>query len=163
VNYVIIEKAAIPSTAGMYNDHTIFYNYVAGLMVERLLFSARDPRDLIVRFGHVRGFKHDETLAYLERKRQYPRGTPWQLLRRIKFAGAGEYDGLQAADQYGGLLKVAIVPDQYGGYEEHHLLKIAHQIRRHRGAAWGAGFKVMARPGAMEQLPWWKHGGLGKR
>jgi hypothetical protein len=133
VNYVIIEKAAIPATAGMYNDHAIFYNYVAGLMMERLLFTADS----------------------------WP-GTPWHLLRKIEFPSAGQYDGLQAADQYGGLLKVAIVPDEFGGHEEHHLLTIKHQIRRHRETAWGAGFKVMALPGTMEQVPWWSAAGLGR-
>lgn len=60
------------------------------------------------------------------------------------------------------LARVAILPDEYGGYEEHHFLRIAHQIRRYRGAAWGAGCKVMTLPGTMEQLPWWKRAGLGK-
>ena len=57
---------------------------------------------------------------------------------------------------------MAIVPDEYGGLEEHHLLTIKHQIRRHREIAWGAGFKVMALPGTMEQLPWWSTAGLGR-
>jgi hypothetical protein len=166
VNYVIIEKAAIPATAGMYNDHATFYNYVAGLMMERLLFTADTwpggPRDIMVRFGHVRGFNHSVTPDYLAKKRRRQNGTPWHLLRKIQFPGASQCDGLQAADQYGGVLKVAIVPDEFGGLEEHHLLTIKHQIRRHRELAWGAGFKVMAIPGTMEQLPWWSTAGLGR-
>jgi hypothetical protein len=166
VNYVIIEKAAIHSTAGMYRDHTIFYNYVAGLMIERFLFTADTwpggPREIIVRFGHVKGFgTHADTRAYLSDKRKNPNGTPWHLLRKVEFPSVSEYDGLQAADQYGGLLKVAIVPDEYDGYEEHHLLSIRHQIRQRNGGAWGAGFKVMALPGTMDRLPWWIDAELG--
>ena len=65
------------------------------------------PRDIKVRFGHVRGFNHSVTLDYLAKKRRRQNGTPWHLLRKIQFPGASQYDGLQAADQYGGLLTVA--------------------------------------------------------
>lgn len=62
--YVIVEKAAIPAGSGMHTDHVIFYNYAAGMMMERLLLTAKDwpggGRDVIVRFGHVRGVNHSE-------------------------------------------------------------------------------------------------------
>jgi len=166
VNYVIFEKAAIPSTAGLHRDHTLFYNYAAGLMIERLLLTARDwpggARQLVARFGHVRGFDHSDTEAYFAVKRlKDPVWIPWHLLSgRVKFVGAGSYDGLQAADQYGGMLNAALNQDEFDGYEAHHLLAIRHQIRRVRGKAWGFGFKAMARPGVFEAYPWWLDQGI---
>lgn len=166
VNYVIFEKAAIPAGSGLYIDHTIFYNYVAGLMMERLLLSAKywpgGTRDIQVRFGHVKGFDHAETIGYFRRKSSTdPSWIPWQLLRgSVKFSDMSQYDGLQIADLYAGILKAAIMPDPYGGYEEHHFLRIRHQIRRAKGTCWGAGFKVMAQAGTIENLPWWPQEGL---
>src|SRR6266404_5208557 len=62
VVYVVVEKAAMPSTSGMYHDHVLFYNFAACMTIERILLAARDwaggPRDAVVRFGHVRGFDH---------------------------------------------------------------------------------------------------------
>ncbi len=60
VIYVIVEKSAIPARSGLHTDHAIFYNYAAGLVMERILLAARDwpggSRDAVVRFGHVRHF-----------------------------------------------------------------------------------------------------------
>lgn len=166
VNYVIFEKAAIPATAQLGSDHVTFYNYCAGLMLERLLLTARDwpggPRQLIATFGHVKGFDHGRTSDYFVRKRASgPSWMPWQQLHgRPRFADAGAYDGLQVADQYAGMLAKALCADRYGGYEAAHLLAIRHQIRRVGGRSWGYGFKVMGRANLMEGYPWWPSGGL---
>ncbi len=166
VNYVIFEKAAIPLTSGVHSDRVIFYNYAAGLMMERLLLTARDwtdgPRDLIARFSHVRGHDDKETLTYFAIKQvNDPGWIPWHLLHgSVKFSDHGSWDGLQAADQYAGMLKVALVADEYGGYEEHHLMAVRHQVRRAYGKTWGVGFKAMARPGTFESYPWWPAEGL---
>lgn len=166
VNYVIFEKAAIPASSKLQQDQVVFYNYAAGLIMERILLTAANwpdgPRAVSVRFGHVRGFNHEETLNYFDLKRtNAPSWMPWHLLEgEVHFSSTGQYDGLQAADMYAGMLKVAICPDQYGGYEQHHFLQIKHQIRRYKGKAWGAGFKVMALPGSLESLPWWPSAGL---
>ncbi len=166
VNYVVFEKAAIPAGSGLYIDHAIFYNYVAGLMMERLLLSAKfwpgGTRDIQVRFGHVKGFDHSDTTRYFVKKMASDPGwIPWHLLRgNVKFADMGQYDGLQVADLYAGMLKAAIMPDPFGGYEEHHFMRIRHQIRRARGTCWGAGFKAMTQAGAIENLPWWPQEGL---
>lgn len=166
LNYVIFEKAAIPLQGRMRSDQVVFYNYVAGLVLDRILLTARDwaggRRDVVVSFGHVRGFPHDETLAYFEKKRANPRaGVPWELLRgEPRFLGMGQLDGLQAADQYAGMLLAALEPDEFGGFEPHHLMAVRHQVRRIDGRAWGYGFKVMALPGSMQAYPWWPKGGL---
>ena len=176
INYVIFEKTAIPAQAAMAKDQVVFYNYTAGLMLERILLTARHwpdrPHDVVVvvvRFGHVRGFDHGETLAYFRRKQRADNGLAWGLLRADpKFVDARALDGLQAAgcrlqaaDMCAGILNVALHPNELEGYEQHHLLAIRHQIRRSgTGASWGCGFKVMSQPGTMQSYPWWPTGGL---
>ena len=166
VNYVIFEKTAIPAQAAMAKDHVVFYNYTAGLMLERILLTARHwpggPHDVVVRFGHVRGFDHQETLSYFRRKQRTDSGLAWGLLRsEPKFVDARALDGLQAADMCAGMLNVALHPNELGGFEPHHLLAIRHQIRRSRtGESWGYGFKVMSQPGTMQGYPWWPADGL---
>jgi Protein of unknown function (DUF3800) len=166
VNYVVFEKAAIPTASGLHHDHVLFYNYAAGLMMERLLLTAKGwpggSRPIIVKFAHVRGFNHTDTLAYFGVKRaKDPSWMPWHLLNTaVKFVPATQYDGIQLADIYAGALNSAISMDRYGGYEPQHLLAIKHQIRRYRGTTWGAGFKAMALPNSLQGLPWWPPTGL---
>ncbi|WP_166381354.1 DUF3800 domain-containing protein [Catellatospora methionotrophica] len=169
VNYVLFQKAAIPATSTLYGNHAKFYNFAAGVMMERMLHAARNwpdgPRDIAVKFAHVRGFDHTDTLTYFAIKQARSRGTrraPWHLHRgNVKFKAIGDYDGLQAADQYAGMLKAAISPDEFGQFEEHHFMRIREQIRRRPdGRCWGAGFKAFALPGGLEALPWWPAEGL---
>jgi hypothetical protein len=69
--------------------------------------------------------------------------------------------GLQAADCYAGMLKAAIVPDQFGYYESSYFLQVAHQVwRSNTGCALGNGFKVMAPFGVIQALPWWAQSGF---
>ena len=88
LNYVLVEKRAIPASAGMRADQTIFYNFAAGMVLERALLAARDwpggPRDTVVRFGHVKGFDHRTTLSYFAHRRsqQIPHWLPWHLDRK---------------------------------------------------------------------------------
>jgi Protein of unknown function (DUF3800) len=165
--YVVVEKAAIPARSGMYCDQVLFYNYAACLTMERLLLAARDwpggSRDIIVRFGHVRGFDHSKTTAYFNLKKQNAAAwVPWARLHgAVHFDDQAKWDGLQAADQYAGMLNVAIRPDDFGGYEEVHLLRIRHQIRRNgTGKAMGYGFKVLGNEATFTSLPWWPAAGI---
>jgi hypothetical protein len=166
VVYVVVEKAAIPSDSGMYRDHVLFYNFAAGLTMERILLAARDwpgdSRDAVVRFGHVRGFNHRTTTAYFELKATIDPWIPWERLHgEVHFDDQATWDGLQAADQYAGMLNVALRADQFGGYEEAHLLRIRHQIRTDGdGRAWGRGFKVLGQAATFTSLPWWPAEGL---
>jgi hypothetical protein len=41
VNYVVLDKASIPPASLPRSDHTVFYNFVAGIMLERLLLTAK--------------------------------------------------------------------------------------------------------------------------
>lgn len=166
VSFVIVEKAAIPGANPIRGDQVAFYNYVSGLILEGILLTASawpgGARDVVAGFGHVRGFPHQETLAYFEKLRADAEDQElWELLRSSpRFLGAGQLDGLQAADQYAGMLRAALEPDEFGGFEHHHLLAVRHQIRRHEGESWGHGLQVMAAPGVLEAYPWWPSDGL---
>jgi hypothetical protein len=167
VVYVVVEKAAIPAQAGMRKDHVIFYNFAAGMILERLVLAARDwsggARDIVVKFGHVRGFDHRTTCRYFQIKAQQgPHWVPWHLLRgQPTFEDQAKWDGLQAADQYAGILSAAVRPDRYGGYEATHLLAIRHQIRRSdEGVSRNYGFKILGNEATFTGLPWWPAEGL---
>lgn len=167
VNYVIFEKAGMSVSPYLRSDQEAFYNYTAGFTMERLLLAAGfwpgGARDVKVTFGHVRGFQHSKTLDYFQIKKERNQGPAnWALLEGTPtFAATNGSSGLQAADQYAGILSAAMVPDQYGGYEPHHLMAIRRQIRRNSaGSCWNYGFKVMARPNTFESYPWWPPEGL---
>ncbi|GAA3599078.1 hypothetical protein GCM10022198_24150 [Klugiella xanthotipulae] len=167
VNYVVFQKAGIPSKATILEDGVKFYNYVAGIMMERLLLTAEcwpgGKQKIQVQFGHVKGFDHEVTLNYFRLKTRVPSGyADWALLERHpRFADMSLNSGLQAADQYAGILKVAICGDSYGGFEAVHLLSLRNQIRRAGdGRSWGYGFKVMGRVDFGALYDWWPEGGL---
>ena len=116
----------------------------------------------MVRFGHVRGFDHTETTNYFGLKRSLMGWLPWERLQgQVHFDDQAAWDGLQAADQYAGMLNVAIRSDPFGGYDEHHLMRVRHQVDRSpRGQSWGWGFKVLGNEATFRSLPWWPTEGL---
>ena len=164
LNLVLVEKAAVGLLNPAISDQVAFYNSVAGLVLEQVLHTADEwpggRRDVVVTFGHVRGFRHEETLAWFEKLRvRAADRSPWELLRgRPGFLGPGQLDGLQAADQYAGMLRAALEPDEFGGFEAHHLLTVRHQIRC--SDDWPGGFEAVALPGTLEAYPWWPRNGL---
>lgn len=168
LNYVIFEKAAIPSQAALNTNQVVFYNYVAGIMMERLLLTAKGwpggRRPVKITFGHVRGFGvHRTTKEYFDVKRA--KGSdwiPWELLHgAVRFDSQASSDGLQAADQYAGMLSAALRANEFGNYQEHHFVSICQQIRcGPDGRRWGYGFKVMAQTDAMSRFPWWPVAGF---
>ncbi len=160
--YVGVEKAGIPAWAKMKNDQATFYNFASGLVVERVLLAARHwpggARDVVFRFGHVRGFDHTSTKDYirLRAQRADPSWVPWGLIRgEIRFDDQASWDGLQAADQYAGMLSAALRPDSFGNYQPHHLVAIRSQMREVNGRCWNYGFKWLGNEGTLTSLPWW--------
>ncbi|MER7249764.1 DUF3800 domain-containing protein [Kribbella sp. NPDC000426] len=157
LNIVLVEKAA---AAEAMSDQVAFYNFVAGRVLEQVLDTADQwpggRRDVVITFGHVRGFRHEETLAWFEKLRASDSvDRPWDLLRgRPGFLGPGQLDGLQAADQYCGMLRAALEADEFGGFEAHHLLAVRPQIR------YPDGFEGIVLPGTMAAYPWWPVDGL---
>src|SRR5262249_9203473 len=164
--YVIVEKSAIPHGVAIRCDQVVFYNHAASLVVERALLAARDwpggPRTAVIRFGHVRGFDHSTTRQYFARKALQGESVPWTLLSGgVHFDNQLEWDGLQAADMYAGMLHSACRCDEFGNYEEHHLLAVRHQVHRNpQGSAWGWGFKVLGNNTTIQSLPWWPPEGI---
>jgi hypothetical protein len=162
--YVLVEKSAIPADARMRTDHTTFYNYAAGLVLERVLIAARDwpggRRTAVVRFGHVRGFDHTTTADYIDLRiaQQNPPFVPWHLLNRpLHFDSHGDWDGLQAADAFAGMLAAAMRSDEFGNYEPHHFLAARPLIRCVRGKTLNYGFKLLGNAATLASLPWWGH------
>jgi hypothetical protein len=160
--YVLVEKAAIPADALMLRDQVVFYNFAAAMVLERVLLAARDwpggPRAAVVRFGHVRGFNHTTTASYIGVRiaRRSPSWMPWHLLNHpVHFDSQANWDGLQAADQYAGMLAAAIRADDFGNYEPHHFLAARHQIRQVNGRAMTYGFKLLGNAATPARWPWW--------
>jgi hypothetical protein len=86
-----------PSTAQILKDQAIFYNYAAGVAVERVPLAARGwpggLRTAVVRFGYVRSFDHTTTADYLDLRVALndPSWLPWlPLIRPVHFGSQTE-------------------------------------------------------------------------
>lgn len=168
VNYVIFDKRAAAFKKSVLNDGVRFYNYIAGITLERILLCAnsasRGDKSVDVWYGYVKGLSPDKdgTIDYLSRKTSMPNSfVDWSLLRKSpSFKDARENSGIQLADMYCGFLREAIFPNNFGEFEPSYLIKVKDQItRRPSGDSWGYGFKVMAvKDDFTGQLPWWEEG-----
>lgn len=164
LNYVVFRKSTIPAGSGLASDHKKFYNYTAGVLLDRMLLGAKHwpggPQQVRSFFGHVRGFNHQETVEYFGMHAQRNSIADRSLLVAApKFVATNQNSGVQAADQYVGMLRDAITVDEYGGYEEAHLMAVRHQIRRGpNNVALNYGLKCFAEPGFPTSLPWWPRG-----
>ncbi|MEU4194659.1 hypothetical protein AB0E69_22360 [Kribbella sp. NPDC026611] len=71
LNVVLVEKAAVNQCALEIEDQVAFYNFVAGRVLQQILRTADEwpggRREVVVAFGHVRGFRHEETSAWFEK------------------------------------------------------------------------------------------------
>lgn len=130
--YVYCEKAQV---VGEYTkDRELFYNYVALKMYRGILWAARNwkgtSEGICTRFGHVRGHDHRSTEAYF--RSQLPREprVPNQMERGLRWVSADRYLESQAADLYGGFLKAATWPDEFGNVEGRFIRTVWRQIRR---------------------------------
>lgn len=162
VVYVLVEKAAIPAAATMRHDQAVFYNFAAVMVLERALLAGRDwaggPRQVVIRFGHVRGFNHQTTKDYFNLRCTHndPDWVPWDLMSGpAHFNDQAQWDGLQAADQFAGMLSAAIRQDPFGNYEPHHLLAARPLIRSRGTRTLKYGFKFLGGPTTLTDFPWW--------
>lgn len=169
VFYVVVDKATIPDELSVtFDDHKSFYNYTAGIVLERIMISARDwpggKRRVSVHFGHVRGFDHESTRSFFATTRDERPSLPWSTLDpdAIGFDAPADVTGLQLADQYAGMLHAAIVPDDFGNHEPSHLLLVRPQLLHSSdGYTRDVGFVVIGDEEALSsRLPWWPIDGL---
>lgn len=83
--------------------------------MERILLAAEHwpggTRDVKVTFGHVREVKHADTLDCSQVKKEQGHGPAWWILLdgTPSFAASNSSSGLQAADQFAGMLSSAML------------------------------------------------------
>ncbi|MBM7504215.1 DUF3800 domain-containing protein [Agromyces aurantiacus] len=133
--YVYCQKDAV--TGRYVQDRELFYNYVALKMYKSILWAARawkGPNERVnTRFGHVRGHDHRSTEEYFRAQRRYERTVPWHMENGLRWVSADRFLESQAADLYGGFLRSAVWPDEFGNVEGRFIRDVWHQIRRGNG------------------------------
>lgn len=156
--HAVLHKPSVATDAHMRSAPDRAYSYTAKLLLERVANVAREwptgPRLAQVRLGVVGGVDHAHTHRYLNHVAVHPRfgerAIPWGHLRwPLTWSQSADFDGLQIADIYAGMLHAAI--HQPNGASP--LLSCAHQHRRSPYAArrvLGYGVKVYPDAGLME-------------
>jgi len=130
--YVYCQKDRV---VGQYTtNRELFYNYVALKMYKNILWAARNwmgtAGSIQTRFGHVRGHDHTTTETYFRFQLQFDNKVPSGMEKGLRWVSADNYLESQAADLYGGFLKAATWPDEFGSFEGQYLKAVWHQIRR---------------------------------
>lgn len=157
VCYVYAVKSALAD--GSYRDDPRrFYNYVAYKTYKSVLWAARnwqgsDAR-LWTRFGHVKHHNHKTTKDYIESETAWDPKLPTNMEQGLRWVSADKYAESQAADLYGGFLKAAIWPDDYGNVEPRYLLGIWHQIRMSEACAIPLGIMSMPKHQLLADQSW---------
>ncbi|EYT66877.1 hypothetical protein H489_0100770 [Curtobacterium flaccumfaciens UCD-AKU] len=156
--YVYCQKDQVE---GEYTQHReLFYNYVALKMYKNILWAARNWKGVTegiqTRFGHVRGHDHTTTDAYFRYQLQFEPKVPFGMERGLRWVSADRYLESQAADLYGGFLRSAVWPDEFGNVEPGYILRVWHQVRLGPGGCPAPlGFMSMPRNDIATSLPWW--------
>ncbi|WP_158562743.1 DUF3800 domain-containing protein [Marinitenerispora sediminis] len=163
VLHVVADKATIHQDAGIRTNKDRFYNYLTKLVMERVALSAATwpggPRSAIVRLGAVKQMDHKETLRYLELVRD--RGSrfvvPWDHIKwPPKWLGT-DWDGIQIADLYAGMLHTALSGDVTDPSCAALFVRCGHQIRRGpRGQLLGYGIEIVGDESFVTKRCWWR-------
>ena len=150
VIYAISDKKTVPE------DHAKFYNIVAASTLERILKHTEELDTRVsVRFGHVKGFKHEDTLAHFN-NRVWRLGNYGRIENQPKWITADLNSGIQMADIYCGILGAAMIADKYGNFEPGYIEKIKHQIRKtKKGKICGFGIKALSKDNNPKSFNWW--------
>jgi hypothetical protein len=162
VVYVVAHKETLIASQHLRSDQDAFYNYVTKLLLERVAFAARHwpggRRKVLARLGHVRGMRHEDTVAYLEAARRYGKTkAPFEyIVWPPKWYGPDRWDGLQVADIYTGMLTCAL----RGAHDDmecaRYLVAHRHQIRRGPlGQVLGYGIKLYGEAHYLTSRTWW--------
>ena len=140
------------------SDKVRFYNYVAWMMYKSLLWSARGigggDAHLWTRFGHVKHHDHDGTKEYLLREAARDDRVPHWMEQGLRWVSADQYLESQAADLYGGFLRAALWPTEWGFVEPTYLKAVWHQLRNSHDCAIPLGFMAMPEYGNLCSREW---------
>ena len=162
--HVVLDKTRLKPASYIHGDQEVAYHWVSKFLVERIAWAAQNwegrPRSAVVRLGTVGGVDHDATLEVLQRverasgrKSAHPmqRAIPWEnIVRPPQWSSAADWDGLQAADAYSGILTAAVKDDQ-GAW----LAATRHQLFRMAGRIEGWGVKTLPDWGHLQNRNWW--------
>lgn len=155
VIYVYCQKDLV---TGNYVKHAErFYNYVAKMTYTNVLWAARgrNADGIHTRFGHVRGHNHAPTKQYLEREARRDQRVPHELEQGLRWVSADRFLESQAADLYGGFLRAALWPAEFGLVEPQYIRTIWHQVRRGTDrCAVPLGFMSMPHNDVARALAW---------
>lgn len=162
--HVVLDKTRMRPTSYTHGDQEALYHWVSKFLIERIAYATQNweggPRSAVVRFGSVGGVDHEETLQVMQRverasrrKSAHPmhRAIPWEsIFRPPEWSAAPDWDGLQAADAYSGILTAAVKDDQ-GLW----LAATSHQLFRLADSFEGWGLKTLPDDGHLTQRGWW--------
>jgi hypothetical protein len=157
VVYVVVDKARL--AVGTYaDDVTLFYNVTAYAVLQRILWAADwwpgGRRQVSIRFGHVSKHDSTDTLRYFRIRHGKGATVPFELVASLNWTAASQYEMSQVADLYGGFLKEAFWPDEFGNVNGAHIVRVWHQIHRSNVCAIHLG--LMPRPQSQwaKDMPW---------
>ncbi|WP_367126273.1 DUF3800 domain-containing protein [Streptomyces phytohabitans] len=160
--HVVTHKNSVNQDAGMRSDKTVFYNYTARLLMERVAHSAKrwpgGARLAIVRFGAVKHLDHTASEQYLHLVRHLPTShpAPWTHIKWPPTWEGTQRDGIQLADIHAGFLNCALSGDPNDNECAKYLLACRHQLRRSpSGAILNWGIKVIGDSGFLRDRAWW--------
>lgn len=166
VIHVIADKSTLGQDYGLSLDGSIFYNYTARLLLERVALTAKHwpggPRLAVTRLGAVKHMDHGESLAYLSRIRDglisgQTWNVPWDHIKWPPTWEATSRDGIQLADIHAGMLHCALAGDPASAECARHLLMCKHQLRRSAGGTvMGYGVKVIGRERFVTSRTWYR-------
>lgn len=155
VTFVYCQKDQV---SGQYTQNReLFYNYVAFKAYKNILWAARNwqgSAGVHTRFGHVQGHDHTGTKQYLEFQARMDPRVPHALERGLQWVSADKYLESQAADLYGGFLRAAVWPGQYGLVEPQYIRSIWHQVRKGTDCRIPLGFMSMPENRIARALAW---------
>ena len=156
VSYVYCQKDQV--TGAYTQDRELFYNYVAFKMYKNILWAARNwqgSAGVHTRFGHVRGHDHTATKQYLEFQASMDSKVPHGIERGLQWISADKYLESQAADLYGGFLRAAVWPAEFGLVEPQYLKTVWPQVRKgYEDCRIPLGFMSMPENAIARRLDW---------
>lgn len=161
VIHVVVDKPALLDEATFRHDQASFYNWVAKLLLERIgeVAATWDGGERLARvyFGLVGGVDSAATDAYLNAAALAavdPRdaGLRDNIEWPLKFQPTSSRDGLQAADQYSGILATAINHDDDRWFE-----MVRHQLHQRHGDVVGGGIKIFPPGSSLFARSWCTH------